>query len=55
MRIKVQDQELPSHVVNILYFNNFSSHESLQSAGIIGEVTLTVNIPSVAGKITQGS
>jgi hypothetical protein len=36
--------------VNILYFNDFPSHENLQSAGA---VTLIVNIPSVAGKLPK--
>jgi hypothetical protein len=39
--------------VNILYFNDFPSHENLQSAGAIGVVTLTVNIPPVVGKLLK--
>jgi hypothetical protein len=40
--------------VNILYrstISHYPSHENLQSAGAIGAVTLTVNIPPVAGKL----
>jgi hypothetical protein len=33
--------------------SHFPSHEKLQSAGAIGAVTLTVNIPPVAGKLPK--
>jgi hypothetical protein len=39
--------------VNFLYFNDFTSHENLQSAGATGAVTLTVNITPVVGKLPK--
>jgi hypothetical protein len=46
---------MPSHVVNILYFNDFPFPKSWKFAKCraIGAVTLTVNIPPVAGKLPK--
>jgi hypothetical protein len=33
--------------------SHFQSHENLQSAGAIGAVNLTVNIPPVEGKLPK--